>query len=210
MKLTFLCDNTALYEGLASEHGMSVYVEKGDIKMLFDVGAVDVARKNAQRLGIDLTKVNMVAFSHNHNDHSGGFIQINDLIQPDCPILVHQYFPVRKYWDHRFDPETDPGAAKNLELTGPGMPLEWFFVNGKYNMRVIADDLYKITDDIYLVANFPVNRGVEAIWQSLRMETPSGDYVVDEFPDEQVCVIRTKEGLVVLSGCAQNGIMNIL
>ena len=210
MKLTFLTENSVLHDGLIPEHGMSVYVEKGNTKLLFDTGYYGAVRHNAQRLGVDLTKVNLVAFSHNHNDHSGGFIQINDLISAECPILIHKGFPVRKYWDHRFDPETDPGAAKNLELTGPGMPLEWFFENGKYNMRVVEDDLYKVTDDIYLVANFPMQRGVESIWPSLRMETPAGDYVIDEYRDEQVCVIKTGEGLVILSGCAHNGIMNII
>jgi len=34
--------------------------------------------------------------------------------------------------------------------------------------------------------------------------------VIDEYRDEQVCVIRAKEGLVILSGCAHNGIMNII
>ncbi len=209
MKLIFLTENSVVKDGLKPEHGMSVYVEKGDTRLLFDAGYFGAVRENAEKLGVDLTKVNVVAFSHNHVDHAGGFLRINDLIQPDCQILLHKGFHVRKYWDHRFDPDTDPTAAKNLEMVGPAMPLEWFFVNGKYGMRIIEDDLYKIADDIYLVGNFPVQRGIEAIWQSSRMETPSGDFVLDEFRDEQACVIRTKEGLVILSGCAHNGIMNI-
>ncbi|MBR5520867.1 MAG: MBL fold metallo-hydrolase [Oscillospiraceae bacterium] len=209
MKLVFLTDNSVLSDNLIAEHGMSVYVEKGDITLLFDTGLRGAIRHNANQLGVDLTKVNVVAFSHNHNDHSAGFATINDLISADCPILLHKGFPVRKYWDHRFDGDTDP-KTKYLEMNGPGMSLEWFFVNGKYNMRVIEDDLYKVTDDIYLVSNFPVQRGIEAISPNLRMETPSGDYVVDEARDEQVCVIRTVHGLVILSGCAHNGIMNII
>ncbi len=209
MKLIFLTENSVVKDGLKPEHGMSVYVEKGDTKLLFDAGYFGAVRENAEKLGVDLTQVNVVAFSHNHVDHAGGFLRINDLIKPDCQILLHKGFHVRKYWDHRFDPDTDPTAAKNLEMVGPAMPLEWFFTNGKYGMRIIEDDLYKIADDIYLVGNFPVQRGIEAIWQSSRMETPSGDFVLDEFREEQACVIRTKEGLVILSGCAHNGIMNI-
>ena len=209
MKLVFLTDNSVLYDNLIPEHGMSVYVEKGDTKLLFDTGFYGAVRHNARQLGVDLTKVNVVAFSHNHNDHSSGFVSINELISADCPILLHKGFHVRKYWDHRFDGDPDP-ATKYLEMNGPGIPLEWFFANGKYNMRMIEDDLYKVTDDIYLVANFPAQRGIEAVYPCLRMETPSGDYVTDEFRDEQICVIKVKEGLVILSGCAHNGIMNII
>ncbi len=210
MKLIFLTENSVVREGLKGEHGTSVYLEKGDVKMLFDVGYFGAVRENAEKLGIDLTQVNTVAFSHNHVDHAGGFLAINDLIRPDCAILLHKGFHVRKYWDHRFDPDTDPTAAKNLEMVGPAMPLEWFFVNGKYGMRIIEDDLYHIGDGVYLVGNFPVQRGIEQVWQSSRMETPSGDFVLDEFRDEQACVIKTAKGLVILSGCAHNGIMNIL
>ncbi len=210
MKLVLLTENSVVKEGLTAEHGTSIYIEKGSVKMLFDVGYFGAVKENAKKLNIDLSQVNTIAFSHNHVDHAGGFIFINDIIKPDCAVLLHKGFHVRKYWDHRFDPDTDPTAAKNLEMVGPAMPLEWFFTHGKYGMRVIEDDLYHIGEDIYLVANFPVQRGIEQVWQSSRMETPSGDFVLDEFRDEQACVIRTKEGLVVLSGCAHNGIMNIL
>ncbi len=210
MKLVFLTENSVVKEGLKGEHGTSVYIEKGNTKMLFDVGYFGALRENAEKLGINLEEVNTIAFSHNHVDHAGGMLFINDLIRPDCRILLHKGFHVRKYWDHRFDPDTDPTAAKNLEMVGPAMPLEWFFVNGKYGMRIIEDDLYRIAEGIWLVGNFPVQRGVEQVWQSSRMETPSGDFVLDEFRDEQACVIETKEGLVVLSGCAHNGIINII
>ena len=210
MKMIFLTENSVCKEGLVPEHGMSVYVEKGDTKLLFDAGYFGAVRNNAEKLGVDLTKINAVAFSHNHVDHAGGLLHINDLIPAHCPIFLHKGFHVRKYWDHRFDPDTDPTAAKNLEMVGPAMPLEWFFVNGKYGMRIIEDDLYRIAEGIWLVGNFPVQRGIEQVWQSSRMETPSGDFVLDEFRDEQACVIETKEGLVVLSGCAHNGIINII
>ena len=210
MKLVFLSENSVVADGLKGEHGTSVYVEKDNIKLLFDCGYFGVAGENAKKLGIDLSQVNVVAFSHNHVDHAGGFVFMKDRFAPDVQILVHQGFHVRKYWDHRFDPETDPTAARNLEMVGPAMPLEWFFTNGKFGMRVIADDLYKVSENIYLVGNFPVQRGIEAVFPASRMEMPTGEYVVDEFRDEQACVIRVKEGLIVLSGCAHNGIMNIL
>lgn len=210
MKLTVVTENSVLKEGLAPEYGMSMYIEKGGTKMLFDVGQYGAVRENSRALGIDLTKVNAVAFSHNHVDHCGGFLKINDLIDANCPIYAHDGFKVHKFWDHSFDAPTDPTFTRNMELVGPAMPYEYFFMNGKYNFRTILDDVFRVGDGIYLVGNFPVYRGIEAVFPASRMETADGRYVIDEFRDEQVCVIDTKEGLVVLTGCAHNGIMNIL
>lgn len=89
------------------------------------------------------------------------------------------------------------------------MQSEYFFQNQKYNFRIIEDDLYNVSENIYLVSNFPVQRGIEAVFPASRMEI-NGEFVVDEFRDEQAAVIKTPNGLVVLTGCAHNGIMNIL
>ena len=209
MKLTVLTENSVLRSDLKPEHGMFILVQADGINFLFDTGYFGAIRENAQKLGIDLTNIDAVAFSHNHVDHTGGFLSICDLIKPDCKIYAHKGFNIRKYWDHRFDPITDPTAAQNLEQVGPAMQSEYFFQNQKYNFRIIEDDLYNVSENIYLVSNFPVQRGIEAVFPASRMEI-NGEFVVDEFRDEQAAVIKTPNGLVVLTGCAHNGIMNIL
>lgn len=210
MKITVLTDNTALKDNLKREHGLSVYIEKGNTKMLFDVGACDAIRHNSQQLGVDLSKIDVIAFSHNHVDHCGGLLKIEDLINKNCWIYAHKGFKTHKFWDHSFDAITDPTFARNLELVGPAMPYEYFYMNDMYNFRTIIDDVFDVGDGIYLVGNFPIYRGVEAIFPASRMEALDGSYVIDEFRDEQACVLDTNEGLIVLTGCAHNGIMNIL
>ena len=54
MKVTVLSDNTSK-SGLATEHGLSLYIETNKHRILFDFGASDLFVKNAERLGIDLT-----------------------------------------------------------------------------------------------------------------------------------------------------------
>ena len=133
MKLTVLTENSVLRNDLKAEHGMSILVQADGINFLFDTGYFGAIRENAQKLGIDLTNIDAVAFSHNHVDHTGGFLSICDLIKPDCKIYAHKGFNIRKYWDHRFDPITDPTAAQNLEQVGPAMQSEYFFQNQKYD-----------------------------------------------------------------------------
>lgn len=212
MKLTVVTENSVLSDNLKAEHGMSMYIEKGDTKMFFDMGQFDAIKHNAKRLGIDFHDVNVIAFSHNHVDHCGGFLSVCDEISSDCRIYAHTGFSTRKWWDHRFDIAHGDDAKPDIELVGPAMPYEFFFMNKKYGFRTIPDDVYEIGDGIYLVGNFPTYRGIEAITPASRMEVNGSDenLVLDEFRDETVCVIKVKDGLVVLSGCAHNGIMNIL
>ena len=104
MKLTVLSENAVLCPGLEGEFGLSVYLEEGDTRLLFDAGERDACLRNAEKLGIDLRRVTAVAFSHNHRDHCGGFLRLAELLPPDVPIYAHSGFFIRKWWDHRCDP----------------------------------------------------------------------------------------------------------
>ncbi len=50
MRVTTLAENTAR-PGLESEHGLSLYVETGRQKLLFDTGPGDILLRNAEKLG---------------------------------------------------------------------------------------------------------------------------------------------------------------
>ena len=62
MKLTVLSENAVLYPGLEGEFGLSVYLEEGDTRLLFDAGERDACLRNAEKLGIDLRRVTAVVF----------------------------------------------------------------------------------------------------------------------------------------------------
>ena len=79
MKFVVLLENHALDKKLKQEHGLSVYVEKDDFHMVLDMGETGLFMKNAEKLGIDLSKLDAIAFSHNHYDHSGGFARFLEL-----------------------------------------------------------------------------------------------------------------------------------
>ena len=80
MKLTTLVENTACRDDLGAEHGLSLYLETGNRKILFDAGQTALFQENAEKLGIDLKKVDTFVLSHGHYDHGGGlcsFMNIN-------------------------------------------------------------------------------------------------------------------------------------
>ena len=73
MKLTVLVDNnTIIDQYLLGEPAVSYYIETGDQNILFDAGYSDAFLINAQRLDIDLTKLDKVVLSHGHLDHTWG------------------------------------------------------------------------------------------------------------------------------------------
>ena len=210
MKLVVLVENHWLDSRLQAEHGLALYVEKDGFRLLFDTGQTHLFLDNAKTLGIDLSRLDAVAFSHNHYDHCGGFLSLAKQGYPSCPVYAHTGFFRRKWWDHSLDDAEADTYENTMELVGPVMTPDYFFQNGYPGFRMISADVFELAEDIYLLGNFPTERGEEVPHPSSTMELDPDTFVPDQFRDEQVCVIRTKKGLVVLTGCAHNGIMNIL
>ena len=81
MKIVCLVENTKGPAGCAVEHGLSYYIETEKHRILMDTGASDLVLENAEKLGVDLSRVDIAFLSHGHHDHGGGipgFVQVND------------------------------------------------------------------------------------------------------------------------------------
>ena len=72
MKISVLAENTACDNLFDCEHGLSLYIDTGKNKILFDMGQSNLFEKNAEKLGIDLSEVDIAILSHGHYDHGGG------------------------------------------------------------------------------------------------------------------------------------------
>ena len=55
MKIVTLIENTSNRQDLLPEHGLSLYIETKNHKILFDTGASGSFDNNAKKLGIDLS-----------------------------------------------------------------------------------------------------------------------------------------------------------
>lgn len=89
VNVTLLVDNNrGNISSLASPWGLSIYVETPSNRFLFDAdGSPEVLRRNAEILGVDLSKVDFVVVSHGHGDHVGGLALIAEL-KPRCRVYV--------------------------------------------------------------------------------------------------------------------------
>ena len=89
MEFQFLVENKTETEGVLAEHGLSIYIDTGDKKILFDAGASDAFAMNADRMKVDLSQVDFAVVSHGHYDHTGGFPMFCRRNRK-APIYIHK------------------------------------------------------------------------------------------------------------------------
>lgn len=192
MKIVNLIENTPGYPGCKYEHGLSFYIETESHKILMDAGTSDAFIENADKLGIDLQQVDTVVISHGHYDHTGGllaFTKINKFAR-----IYIQKTAGEDYYHVDDKEERYIGIDKRI-LELPQLVM----VDG----NLVIDKELSIFSYITGRKNWPSGN------YSLKLKTAEG-YVQDEFSHEQCLVISEGENRVLLSGCAHNGIINIL
>ncbi|MGN1014534.1 MAG: MBL fold metallo-hydrolase [Butyricicoccus sp.] len=188
MKILTLVENSAGCTGCGAEHGLSLYIETEQHVLLMDTGASGLFADNARALGIDLTRVDTVVLSHGHYDHAGGLLTFAQQ-NPHAVIYLQDSAGGDFYHDERYI-----GIDKRI-LQLP-------------QLRRVHGDC-RIDEELSLFSGVDGRR----LWpQSNRqLSQHIGDQIVqDTFAHEQCLVIREKGQSVLLSGCAHNGILNIL
>lgn len=63
---------------LKNEKGLSLYIETEKKKIIFDLGATDIFKQNANQLKIKLKDIDYFIVSHGHGDHMGGLNFLED------------------------------------------------------------------------------------------------------------------------------------
>ncbi|MFW6159216.1 MAG: MBL fold metallo-hydrolase [Planctomycetota bacterium] len=72
VRCTVLIENSAGRADLAAEHGFSAWIDTGSHRVLFDTGTSGAVVQNAEALGVDLSRADVIVLSHGHYDHVGG------------------------------------------------------------------------------------------------------------------------------------------
>ncbi|NLB27894.1 MAG: MBL fold metallo-hydrolase [Clostridiaceae bacterium] len=192
MLIKTLMENTAQSPALGCEHGLSLYIEALGRQILFDTGASPLFIDNAHKMDIDLSQVEFVVISHGHYDHGGGlgaFFEINDRAE----VFIHPQafggYYARKKGQVRFI-----GIDERLKES---------------KQIVFTADRFTITRGIRVFSNVdPVEPFPSSNRDLLKKE--KGGLVDDDFVHEQNLVIEEEAAMVLFTGCAHNGIVNIV
>lgn len=192
MKIINLIENTEGSRGCKAEHGLSFYVETKRHKFLVDTGATDLFLANAETLGVDLRQADMVFLSHGHYDHAGGILAFADK-NPKARILMQRTAGGAYY--HKND-----GMERYIGIDSRIMALP--------QLELIEGNK-RIDEELFLFCGVTGRQLWPAGNRELKVKK-NGEFVQDEFVHEQYLVVEEDHKKVLLSGCAHNGILNIL
>ena len=192
MKIINLIEDTKGAEGCIYEHGLSFYIETKNHKLLLDTGATDAFIAKAEKWGVDLTKGDTVVISHGHYDHAGGVLAFAK-INPSAKIYINKN-ACGDFYNCRNDEEKYIGMDKRIE---------------SLSQVVFLDGDIKIDEELCIFTNV-TGRKLWPKGNEILKKKCNGEIIQDDFCHEQYLVITEGEKKVLLSGCAHNGILNIL
>lgn len=188
MRLVTVIEDTCGNPDCAFEHGLCIYAETENHKLLFDTGATAAFADNAEKLNICLEEVDTVILSHGHYDHGGGILTF-------CGRNSRaQIYMQRKAAGAYYNGERYIGIDKGiLELPG---------------VRLLEGD-FRIDGELRLFTNIQGRR----LWPQGNRTLScliNGEKMQDDFSHEQCLVLSQVGKEILLSGCAHNGILNVL
>lgn len=99
VNVTALIENRSANPELAFEFGLSLLVEAGGRRILFDAGSSGAFADNAARLGVNLEGVDAAVLSHGHYDHCLGLCRLVEAGGLKAPLYVHRDFFTDRWWD---------------------------------------------------------------------------------------------------------------
>jgi len=196
VKVAILADNVTGMPPFKAEHGLSVWLEVDGRSFLWDVGQSDIAVWNANALGIDLRKVEGIGLSHGHMDHAGGLMPMLYAAGPK-KIYTH---PVA--WAPRYM------VAGDFKMFA-GIPLRREAAETLCTSIEVSREPVEVLPDVWMTGEVPRVTDFEGPEPMLFIEK-DGELVPDPFEDDQALIIKKPDGVIVLTGCAHSGLVNIL
>ncbi|HEY9124439.1 MAG TPA: MBL fold metallo-hydrolase [Bacteroidales bacterium] len=189
MKIVTLIENLVQQTNYVAEHGLSLYIETGGHRLLFDTGLSGKFIDNAVKMGIDLAQVDAVVISHGHYDHAGG---LNAFFEINAKAKVY--------------------AQKSAFL--PKFSRGFKYIGNETNAEVLAKrliELNEVTEIVPGVYLFPQTKLFD------RTDTNFKDFYFqegdtkrpDEFDDEQFLVLKKNSEINILTACSHRGITNV-
>lgn len=186
MKIWTLIENTACREGFACEHGLSLYIEAGSHKILFDAGQSTAFGENAEKMGVDLSKVDFAVLSHGHYDHSGGLMRFLEE-NSKAKVYVSKFAPE----PHYHGPERYIGIDPAL---------------------MASERLVLVDGDLTLAPGITLHGCARAEWpvdsDGLQV-LEDGRLKPEDFRHEQYLMVEEDGKRILFSGCSHRGILNI-
>lgn len=189
MRIITLIENAVYSGGLQAEHGLSIYIETDEHKILFDTGQTGIFIQNAKKLDISIESIDSLILSHGHYDHTGGlypFLEKNSIAN----IYSKRNIFIPKYY----------GTTRFI-----GTP---FIKEQLKNRLIYIDSLTEISRQIFIMPEIKIYNSTDTNFRDLNRKANNG-FIPDEFEDELFLAIRQNETINIITACSHRGITNI-
>ena len=194
MRITALVENTSCRPECEPAHGLSLWIETEKHCLMLDAGPSDLLCRNAQTLGIDLHQAEMLVLSHGHYDHSDGIPAFASL-NTSAPVYLRRTAVLSYY-----SGVLEDGTRRYIGVDPAVLSLP---------QLKLTDGETEIGEGLRLFGDISGRR----MWpeSNLRLfRELNGSFMQDSFDHEQCLTVTENDRTILLSGCAHNGILNIL
>ena len=196
LTLTCLVEDSVRNPDLGAEHGLSVLAETNGVRLMLDTGQSALVVRNARMLNINLGSVADIVLSHGHYDHTGGVQAVLDKARK-ARIHAHPATFLPKYV-RRAD-----GSLRSI-----GCPLSFREIQTAVKELCTSTKSQEILPGIWTTGEIPRENPWEDTGGNFYTDR-DGEIVGDTLEDDLSLFFDHPKGIIVLTGCAHAGIVNI-
>ncbi len=194
VRITCLVNDAVGAAVMPVEHGLSFLIESGGRTVLFDTGQTGLVVQNAGQLGFDLAGVEHIVLSHGHYDHTGGLTAVLDVASHGM-VFAHP-----EAFEHKYSKST--GQCREI-----GMPVratEEIYRHGWTIIKTLSP--MEVTAGLHATGPIPRVTTFEDVGGPFFLDAAGTQ--PDPIEDDQALYFMTREGVVVILGCAHAGVIN--
>ncbi len=194
MRIVILLENSRISSKFKAKHGISLYVETENRKLLFDCGPDSTFFENAHKLKLDPSAVDYMILSHGHYDHGGGlaaFMKHNSHAR-----IIMKNTAVNRYFVKKFF----------LLKINIGLKLNKI---DKSRLEFIAG-YHELEKTLAVCSGFQKDGFIPAGNTSLYTMDADGKDIMDPFDHEVCLLIKENDKNVLFTGCSHSGLGNMM